>query len=95
MYVQLQAGPDGLRPSRLVIETPDSEDVGTMISAAVPKLEKNETHTVLAYAKPGNLSGNFKIKLRVADGEEFSYPQFSARPLEIGGRLYLVQLFGG
>src|SRR5262249_36668662 len=36
------------------------------------------------------LSGNFKIRLRGAEGEEFSFPPHSARPLEIGARLYLT-----
>jgi hypothetical protein len=91
VHVRVEAGPEGLPASRLVIETPDSEDVGTLLSVPIPQLPKGKKHTVLAYAKPGNLSGNFKIKIRVGnDDDTVSYAPFTTRPLDIGGRLYLT-----
>src|SRR5262249_6358264 len=89
VYVRLQAGPEGLPAGRVTIQTADSEGVGTLLSVAPPQLQKGGKHTVQAYAKPGNLSGNFKIRISAGD-ETVSYGPFSARPLDIGGRLYLT-----
>src|SRR5262245_42791858 len=89
VYVRLEAGPQGLPAGQLTIETADSEDVGTLLSVPVPQLQKGEKHTVQGYAKPGNLSGNFKIRVSAGD-DTVSYGPFSARPLDIGGRLYLT-----
>jgi hypothetical protein len=90
LYVDLQAGPDGLRESQLKVEIPDNEDVGTIISVALPRLDKNARRAgeqaVITYGKP--LRGSVKFKLENAEGS--ASHSLEAAPLELGARVYLT-----
>src|SRR5262245_8737216 len=90
IHVEVQAGADGLRPSLLAVETPDSEDVGAVMTVSVPQLGPNERRLITNYAKPGKVSASFKLRLHNREDGELAQQGLSATPLKLGGRLYVT-----
>src|SRR5437667_261157 len=68
VLVPLNAGPKGFGGGQLVIEAPDSEDVGTVFTAQVPPLDKKERRYALAYVNAGNTGDSIRATLRTGDG---------------------------
>jgi len=88
--VDLEAGPRGLSNTDLVVETPDSEDIETVYQVPIGALGKEERRTILAYTKPGNSEGRFKLRIRRESRDVVSPLTVSQMPVDLAGRLYLT-----
>ncbi len=86
VYVDLTAGPKGIGEGKLLVETPDSEDIGTTFTTKIPKLDKKEKRTIVSYVRVGN-SSSPKLTYQTEEGDKALSVQHM--PLDLAAHLYL------
>ncbi len=95
VYVEIEGGSKGIGVEKepvghLVIETSDSEDVGTQYHITNVTVGKKETKLLVGYAKAGYMNSEIKVRFRVGDHPPLQAPPERDRPLPVNTHLYLA-----
>ncbi|MBM4068425.1 MAG: hypothetical protein FJ271_05705 [Planctomycetes bacterium] len=89
IVVELQAATT-FDDAALAVETTDSENVGTVFTTKVSKLNAGEKRTVVAYSRLGNSDGRFTLTVRDARGAILSSTSVSQQPLDLRENLFVT-----
>ena len=87
--VGLQAGA-AIDGAVLAVETTDSENVGTVFTVKLPKLNEGAKQTVVTYSRPGNSEGRFAITIRDAKGAVPASTTINQTPLDLRESLFVT-----
>lgn len=92
VYIDLTAGPEGFKKDQawVVVEVPDSDEIGNTYSVPVPPAEPGESFTVLAYTRPGSAYINLSVSVR-SEGQNLCPPfRKEIQGMDPNERLYLT-----
>jgi hypothetical protein len=89
VYIDLQAGPQGLKRGEIVVEAADPDDVRNRFTTPLPAMEAAEQATVISYQRPGSPSAEMTVSVLI-DGKPVASRQDFYPGLDYSQQLILT-----
>jgi hypothetical protein len=89
VYVDVTAGMEGLpNGADIIVESADSDDVGSRYMMKLPPLEPKDQYTLLTYTRPGSIGSEIKVTAWVNDRRAAEIDDHYGA-IELGNQLYV------